>query len=114
MISICNAQIKSTSFGYEDHGILTCYLHVAGDGWGCGFGGYVLDVYDSQAKQRIGSAYGLQFLIDVMKAVGAASWEKLPGTFVRVETEGLGGGILRIGHITKETWFDPKALKGMR
>ena len=37
---IRNAVIQSTMLGYEDHGILTCFLHLDYSGAGQGFGGY--------------------------------------------------------------------------
>lgn len=109
-VEIKNAKITGTTLGYEDHGILTCFVHVEGDSWGCGFGGYGLDEWDEPQKARIGTAYGCQFIIETLKVVGVDSWEKLKGQHVRVESEGWGGKITRIGHITKELWFDPKAL----
>lgn len=109
-MKIENAKIESTMLGYEDHGILTAFVTVEGDGWGCGFGGYGLDTWNEQQKKRIGTAYGLQFIIEVLKVVGVSKWEDLKGKHVRVETEGLGGQIKRLGHITKNLWFDPKAL----
>lgn len=106
-----NARIRTTSLGYEDHGIFTAFVMLEGDGWGCGFGGYALDNYDKVAKQRwAANGFGLEFIRAVMRVAGVESWEKLPGCFVRAETEGLGGQILRIGHITKDDWFDPKEL----
>lgn len=108
MAKIENAVIKSTMFGIEDHGILTAFVFVEGEGWGCGFGGFALDSWDDSAGKRMPQAAGLGFLVGVMKAVGVEKWEALPGTNCRVETEGLGGGILRIGHIIKNQWFDAK------
>ena len=43
MSEIKNARITRTTLGVEDHGILTAFLHLEGDGWGIGFGGYALD-----------------------------------------------------------------------
>ena len=37
------AIVHSVFYGREDHGILTCYLHMGGDGWGQAFGGICLD-----------------------------------------------------------------------
>jgi hypothetical protein len=107
---IKNARIAATTLGREDHGIMTAWLHLEGYGWGISFGGYAMDQYDKAAKKRVGSAYGIAFLIGVLDAVGVDSWEKVKGQHVRVELEGWGGKALRIGHITKDTWFDPKAL----
>ena len=108
MSEIVNAKITSTHLGTEDHGIFTCYLTIEWPGAGCSFGGYALDQYDASTKARIGTAYGMEFIRLAMAAVGVSRWEKLPGTYCRVETEGWGGGLTRIGHITEDRWFDPK------
>ena len=111
---IANARISKTMLGFEDHGIFTCYVFVDGEGWGCGFGGYALDVWNKERKsgrgEREGTAYGAQFIVSILRTLEIDSWEKLPGTPVRVETEGIGGRILRIGHYLKNRWFDPKEL----
>ena len=109
-MEIKNAKITGTTLGREDHGIMTAWLHLEGDGWGVGFGGYGLDSYDKDAKKRIGHAYGMAFIMGVLDVVGVDSWEKLKGQHVRVETEGWGGKAHRIGHIMSDKWFDPKAL----
>ena len=111
MSEIKNAVIKSTSLGYEDHGILTCYVYLEGDGWGVGFGGYALDGYDKSAKRRwAANGYGVEFIRAIMRVAGVEVWEKLPGKSVRVDTEGWGGKALRLGHFLKDDWFDPKEL----
>lgn len=107
---IKNARITKTSLGYEDHGMMSCMVFVDGAGWGGGFGGYRLDTYDNNAKKSVGTAYGLEFICRVLKAVGVDSWEALVGKPVRVETEGAGGRILRIGHFMEDKWFDPAEL----
>lgn len=107
---IRNARIKSTMLGREDHGILTCYLNLEGDGWGCGFGGYAFDRYNQALKAREATEYGLAFIDEILKVTEVSSWEKLPGTYIRVDTEGWGGKIVRIGNLLKEQWFDPKEL----
>ena len=106
-----NAVIESTMLGYEDHGIFTAFVFVKGSGLGCGFGGYRMDQWDEAKKERIAkNGYGLEFIKRVLAVVGAPTWEKLPGHHCRVETEGLGGGIRRIGNIIDDKWFDPKEL----
>jgi len=108
--AIENAEITSTMLGNEDHGIFTCYVTVEGEGWGGGFGGYGLDQYIPEKKERIGTAYGLEFIKRILSTLEVSSWENLRGTPVRVETEGPGGRILRIGHFKKKRWFDPQEL----
>jgi hypothetical protein len=87
--------IKRTTLGYEDHGILTGYLHCSGDGTGVGVGGFCLDESDKSANDygstRKGTAYGLDWIIQVLKTVGVDKWEDLPGKRVYVLTEGGDG-----------------------
>lgn len=105
-----NALITGTTLGLEDHGIFSAYVAVEGEGWGVSFGGYALDQWDESEKRRIGTVFGMEFIAGVMHAVGVQSWEALKGKHCRIETEGWGGRALRIGHITKNQWFDPAAL----
>lgn len=112
---IKNAKITGTMLGVEDHGIFSSMIYLSGDGWGIGFGGYAPDepVKDGDGKflGRRGSAYGAEFLRRVLETLEAASWEKLPGTVVRVRLEGgWGGTAAAIGHAIKDQWFEPRAL----
>lgn len=81
------AKIESTMLGYEDHGILSTMLFVNYGGSSQGVGGYALDSYDKEAKRRIGTAYGCEFIIRTMKACGVDSWEKVKGRTIYVLKE---------------------------
>lgn len=105
MNNIENGRITGTTLGYEGHGIFSLYLHVEFDGGGCSYGGYALDEYDKEKKQRIGTAYGHDSIIAVLRVLEVEKWEAIPGTFIRVEHEGLGGRIRRIGHLLKNKWL---------
>lgn len=88
------AKIESTSITYESHGILSSYLHCQWDGGGIGVGGYCLDQpkdRDSHDYSRVGTAYGLDYLIRVMETVGVSSWEDLKGSDVIVLFDGYAG-----------------------
>lgn len=100
-----NAIINSTTLGIEDHGVLTYFLHLKGNGWGCGFGGFILDEKPEDAR-----GYCSRAIRGVLEALEVHSWEKLPGTIIRAEVEGWGGGIVRIGHAIKDKWFSLKEL----
>lgn len=100
-----NAKITGTMLGYQDHGILTCMINIEGDGWGGGFGGVALDQYDPEKCERVVSARAMGTIPTILKILEKDKWEDLPGTFVRVETEGWGGSIVRIGHLLKDQWF---------
>lgn len=77
------AKIESTFLGIEDHGIFTAYLYVDySRGSGQGIGGYSLDDYDPERKERIGTGYGMEWIRRVLLACGVDSWEKLAGRTV--------------------------------
>lgn len=67
--------IKATGLGYEDHGILTASLVIDWPGGGVSAGGYCLDSPDRSTtpSTRIGTAYGLDHIIQIMRTVGIAS-----------------------------------------
>ena len=79
--------IKSTRLGTEDHGIFTAMLMCEGAGTGVGVGGYSLDTPAPERKpgsSRVGTAFGMEWLMRVMRIVGVESWEKLPGQRVLI------------------------------
>lgn len=92
-----NAIIESTMLGYEDHGILTYFLHLNYGGSGQGFGGY-----------KLGAEYTTKVIEGILKAVGVEKWEDLKGKHVRVNI--LQGKIEAIGHIIEDKWFFPKEV----
>lgn len=96
-----NMRIKSTMLGREDHGILTAFLNLEGNGCGQEFGGWSLDSAGSPD-----AAAGF-WISRVLEVVGANEWEGLPGKYVRVVRDR--GLIVGIGHITENRWFHPRA-----
>lgn len=72
--------IESTRFGNEDHGILTLDLSLKFDGGGVSFGGYALDEWSEEARERVVTGgYGLDFIVQVMRTAGVERYEQLPG-----------------------------------
>ena len=106
MTEILNAKITSTKLG-EEHGCLTADLFVEGEGWACAFGGYCLDFWFAEVG-AYSSSDGYGAIIELMKTLEVESWEELNGKYVRVESEGWGGKIIRIGHLMKNKWFSFK------
>lgn len=98
-----NGKITSTYLG-EEHGCLTANLVIEGDGWGCGFGGYVLASWLGNPKANNGAGA----IVALLRALDLEQWEQLPNTYVRVQFEGEGGKILSIGHVIKNQWFSFK------
>lgn len=102
------ATIKSTTLGVEDHGILTAYLHVDGDGWGIGVGGYGLDTpveVDGKFSHREATAYGFDHILQLARTVGVSKWEELPGRDVMVlfdTPSAWGSAASGIAHVTDE------------
>lgn len=105
---IKNAKISGTMLGYEDHGILTCMISLDYGGGGQGFGGYGLDAPRKENGKfigRFGTAYGMEFIARILKAVGVDKWEDLKGKHVRVGASWT--KVCRIGHIIEDKWFNP-------
>lgn len=84
------AKIKKTFLGYEDHGVLTAFLHVDYGGAQQAIGGYQLDCPS-----------GAVWIARVLKACGVASWEQLPGRTIYVRRD-TNGRVLGIGPLPTE------------
>lgn len=108
MEGIVNAKITGTSLGFEDHGIMTTFVHLEWEGSGVGFGGYGLDKWDEKKKERIGTGVGLDFIKRILEVVGVESWEDLKGKYVRVDAGGWGSPVKGIGNILTEEWLYPE------
>lgn len=101
---IMNGRITGTRLG-EEHGCLTADLTIEGDGWGCGFGGYVLAHWFGTHKPTCGAGA----VAELLRTLDLEKWEQLRGTYVRVKCDGgWGGKITAIGHIYKDQWFSFK------
>lgn len=116
------AKINRTQLGIEDHGIFTAMLDVSYEGSaGQGIGGYCLDEPrrsddDKDFLGRFGTAEGMQFVMEILRAVGVESWEQLVGKMIYVLHEddswgspvigiqGLGFGGDREPFIFKSLW----------
>lgn len=106
-MNISNAQITDVTLGYEDHGILTfgLVLDIA-NGGGCVYGGYALDGWDKEKKKRVCSAKSMECLTEIMRVVGVRNWEDLEGKYIRIEDNGLGSTVYKIGNLMKDDWFN--------
>jgi len=94
-MEVRNAKITATKLGY-DGGVLTCWLTLEWGSSGQGFGGYRLD---GDATTN----YGVEFVKEILDAVGVNSWEDLVGKYVRMR--GTNARVEAIGHITDDDWF---------
>ena len=101
MSGIRNARILETFLGFEDHGIFTAILTFD-------YGGAQQSMPGFGLRDENGIGWGAEYLARLLEKVGVDSWERLKGLHVRVDIQG--GVAVRVGHILKDQWFDPKAL----
>ncbi len=104
-LTIENGYISGTRLGFEDHNIFTSWIFIDLNGGGCGFGGYALDEYSKEDQKRLGTVYGCQKVMELLRVLEIENWEDLKGKPIRVEHNGLGGKISKIGHLIKDQWF---------
>ena len=96
---IVNAKIVRAMLGVN-RGIMTFYLFCEWVGGEYGFGGC------SKEGLNIVQDHTYQATCNILKVLEVDIWEKLPGTLIRIEDEGPGGRLTRIGHIMEDRWFD--------
>ena len=104
--TIENAKITGTKISMEDHGCLTFDLVIEGSGWGCCVGGYAIGHGYLNSDYWDATGAGLVAMMKIMNTVGVSRWEDLKGKYIRVESEGWGGTITKIGHLINDEWFD--------
>jgi hypothetical protein len=106
-----NAKITNTMLGVEDHGILTFYVTLEWRGGTQSLGGFALDQYNGEDKDRLGFGAGLTAIRKILETVGVERWEQLKGQLVRAKIGTLGSWDQPIiGNIMDERWFDLKAF----
>lgn len=107
MNEIKNVKITNVSLTMADHGCLTFYLTLEGDGWGISYGGYCIGLgfleSDSFTAKNGG---GLVAIMRIMDTVGVERWEDLKGKYIRIVDEGWGSSVKKIGNIIEDKWFD--------
>ena len=109
VLEVENAIVESISITNDEHGFLLAWLFTKFGCSGCGFGGYVLGKGDGGnliVKGR--KNYCAEFIVRCLIVTGTMHWEKIPKSPIRVLHEGLGGGIVAIGHFLKDEWFCPR------
>lgn len=99
-----NYEIVSTHLGYEDHGIFTIYLTLKGGGFGVSVGGYALD--EPIDGKRVIARKGAELIPKILDVVGVETWEQLKGQYIRVEDNGIGTKVSKIGHLMDNKWLD--------
>lgn len=104
MSEIRNFKISATHLGYESHGIFTAYLTLQSAVFGISVGGYALDEFID--KKRIITKKGAELIPRILDVVGVETWEQLAGQYIRVEDNGIGESISKIGNLIEDNWLD--------
>lgn len=103
-----NAKITKTSITMREHGCITFWVFVKMQSGACGIGGYCIGHGYLGAEDFDGSAKGIEAMARIMDTVGVETWEDLEGQYCRVQSDGWGGRIDKIGNLIKDKWFDLK------
>lgn len=101
-----NARIAEVSLSMADHGCLVFGICVKGGGWGCNIGGWAIGHGYRNADYFDSTGAGLVAMMKIMDVVGVEKWEDLRGKYIRVDSDGWGSTIHKIGNILKDDWFD--------
>lgn len=104
MSEIRNFKISATHLGYESHGIFTAYLTLQSAGFGISVVGYALDEFID--TKRIITKKGAELIPRILDVVGVETWEQLAGQYIRVEDNGIGESISKIGNLIEDNWLD--------
>lgn len=75
-------KVESVHLGFEDHGILTLYVHLKFGGTCQAFGGIALDTFDQQRDRRTGTAEGCDFILRLLKLFGVQEYRQIVGRYV--------------------------------
>lgn len=107
MNEIKNVKITNVSLTMADHGCLTFYLTLEGDGWGINYGGYCIGFgFLGSDSFTAENGSGLVAIMRIMDTVGVERWEDLKGKYIRIVNEGWGSSVKKIGNIIEDKWFD--------
>ena len=72
-------RVEYFNFGIKDHGILTFMVGLDFKGTGQGFGGYSLDSYDKKTEKRIGTVFGTECVLRLLRCFGVDDVSKIKG-----------------------------------
>lgn len=91
------AKVENTFLGVEDHGILTAIIYLDYGGAGQGAGMYTFDTYNEPREgipyapmydsERVGTAYGMEWIRRTLQAFGVDTWEQLKGRTIFAYSE---------------------------
>jgi len=104
LVEVKNAVIKKAIIDIGDRGFLTASLHLDYGVCMQQFGGFALYLPKSFDHHRLNSSAG-HFIFRVLQIAGVERWDQLQNQCVRVKA--THSGVIEIGHIIIEDWFNP-------
>lgn len=107
---IINMRITSVDLSMSDHGCMTLFMGMDGNGYGTVYGGYCLGHGYLGAKEFDGSEKSMPYIMNIMNVVGVERFNDMKGKYVRVAIKGLGSPVKIIGNIIEDKWFDPESF----
>lgn len=100
------AKIERVTLGWEDHGIFTCMAHLDYGGSGQGAGGWCLDEPRHAGDEfigRYGTAFGMEWIIRLMRACGVEDFSQIKGrTVIALREEGYHGKVVGLKPLPTE------------
>jgi hypothetical protein len=106
------AVVKRFTLTTEDHGFFVADIAFSGPGWGQSLPARGLDSYDEDLGRRVGTAFGCDFIMEVVRRIGSP--ERAAGVRVvvlRKQLFGLIDGFARLNDDgTIDDPFLPEAL----
>lgn len=100
------ARIEATELGENDHGMFDACLRLRMPNSGIVFGGYRLDHPTDNGPE--GTAWGLQYIMEVLKVAQVDRWEKLIGRPIYFMKPADGGWDHGIASLDGKRYFIPK------
>lgn len=90
--------VRKVAVGPEDHGIFTVGIHLDFGGAGQMFGGYSLDEYDKALRRRVGTAAGMDMLVQLTAFFGVSDLHQAVGKYVYAvrENDSWGAAIIAL------------------
>lgn len=96
-VRVENVKITKTFLGPDDRGRFSGVVSWEGEGLA---GDFVFSLCSASNPE-----VAVNFIVAIVEAVGASSWETLRGKFARVQLESQAGGYtLAIGNIIESKW----------
>lgn len=75
-------KVDDVRFGLEDHGIMSISIGITFGAARQGFGGIALDDWDEKRHRRIGTAAGMDFVMQILRLFKVETLEELKGRTV--------------------------------